>query len=229
MSGNIVYHDRAFQGDGVSVYATTGLSVTYRKTRVGTGLIIRNGSTGLTEAKATERIAKSTTSPTVVSLPSSLIPSSGTTALVSVDMRRYKDEVENTSENVGIQTFEIDNSGDVVSSIDGTGVFLGYEVKESGTVVIKFRYEAADSGINPLSFSAIRTAGPSSPSDVSVDYSAGTRVYRVQIDSLLDSSAYTYKIQAVNGAVTRDIITGKSIQADATGPTAPTSVSAEAW
>ncbi len=55
------------------------------------------------------------------------------------------------------------------------------------------------------------------------------QVIEIDTPALLDSGPYTYKIQASLSAVTDDVLTGVSVTADATGPDAPASATAEAW
>lgn len=237
------FNDAPFSGSGgTSLYATAGTSVRYRNVRVLSGGGRRRrrkgyvkGSGGVHDLSAasvlkTARI-DSATDPTdefTTALPASLIPGSGT-ANVTFDVRRFALNVENESDNFRTVTVEVDSSGDIVAAILGTGTLLNLEVRAGGVVRIRFRYNSVLDGTVPTQFVASRTAGPTSPSDATVSYVSGQAVYEIDTPALSDASAYTYKITAEAGAVTSDILTGISVTADATGPSAPTSGVAEAW
>jgi len=153
-----------------------------------------------------------------------------TTALanttVEFQVRTFKDDVENES-NFRPLTLSFDGSGADVTSIRGSAVFLAAEIRAGGVVRLRFRYTPARSGLQPTSFTAIRTAGPSSPANATTDASTRPATYEIDTPALLDSAPYTYKIQAVSGSTTTDVLTGIVFTADATGPTAPTHGSVE--
>jgi hypothetical protein len=146
-----------------------------------------------------------------------------------VDVRRYKDDVENPSDNYRIAHITTDGSGDSVDAIYGTAYLLYVEKRDGGICRIHFVFEQAIDGLPALTLTAIRTAGPTSPSNVAIDAESGRQTYAIDTPALSDASPYTYKIQAANSAVTADVITDITVTADATGPTAPSAGSGEAW
>ena len=152
--------------------------------------------------------------------------------VIYADVRYCELDVENESFDFRRLNLNIDGNRDEITSILGTASALNNEQRDAGIVRLRFRYKASRNGTQPDTFTAIRTAGPSSPLNAPITRTieAG-RVYLLEIDTptLLDSSAYTYTIQASNGATTKDILTGLTVTADATGPVVPTSDSIEAW
>lgn len=232
-----------FSGEGVSLYATVGTSVQYRNLRVLTGGTRRRRRAGWIKgsggnhdiANAVLKTARrdSVASPgteIVWTLPAEFIPALDTQNAV-FDVRHYKDDVENENTNFGASTVPIDTNGDGQSEILGTAELVSVQTREGGDVRIRFAYTASLDGVQPTIFRAVRTAGPTSPADVEIEIIQGERHLEIDIPGLSDASAYTYKIVAENaeGTVTKDVITGITVTADATGPTAPTSISAEAW
>lgn len=221
---NTMYNHQPFTGQGVSLYITTGTTVKYRRLRLIAGSILRGTEfdCGASSVLKTARLT-SAVSP-VASFSVAKATYAGTT--ISIDVRQYKDGVEN--ETVGYQTITLDGSGDPVAAINGTATLLSTEQRDGGIVRIRFVWLPALTGLQPETFTAIRTAGPTSPANV--DYTAGTGRQLIEIDTpaLSDASPYTYKIRATSGATTSDVLTGISVTADATGPTAPTVV-AEEW
>lgn len=219
-----MFNHAPFSGAGVSVYATIGTTVRYRNIRVISGSIVRGTEfdCGASSVLKTARITSVSSPADDVSFDKT--PYIGQT--VSIDIRTYRDNVEN--EHAGGVTMTLDGSGDPVSSIDGTATLLATEQRDGGIVRIRFIWLPALTGLQPSTFTAIRTAGPSSPANV--DYTAGTGRQLIEIDTpaLSDASPYTYKIRATSGATTSDVLTGISVTADATGPSAPTVV-AEEW
>ena len=215
-----IHNAQPFTGQGVSLYVTIGSTCQYRDQRIDTG-----SSLG-----ADADVAKTARIDSASSPVTSITPtwnSDWEDETVSVDIRTYKDGVENESTNW--RTIAIDGTGDSLATISGTATLLGTQQRDGGIVRIRFAWTPAFTGLQADTFTAIRTAGPTSPADV--EYVAGTGRQLIEIDTpaLSDASPYTYKIQAASGATTLDILTGIAVTADATGPTAPTGLSAEAW
>lgn len=237
------FTDEPFSGEGVSLYATIGRRVQYRDLRILPGGTRRRrragwikGSTGnhdianaVTKTARVDSVADPGTSINWA-LPAAFIPGAGTQN-ASFDVRRYKDHVENESYNFGTITVPIDSAGDGDNQILGSGELISVQIRDDGDVRIRFRYRPAASGIQPTVFKAVRTAGPTSPADVSITAFEDETDLEIEVPSLSDASAYTYKITAENeaGTITLDVITGIQFTADATGPTAPTDGIAEPW
>ncbi len=226
-----VFVDRAFEGEGVSVYASAGTEVKYRSGQCVNGLIVM-GSKGskYTQSPATLRIAKVAYPGTSLNwtIPAELLPSTGQTAFITFDVRHYKADVENLTTNYNTQTIEIDDTGGLLQAIMGTGKVTSQEQRTGGIVRIFFNY-IPKSGQNPDKFRLIRTSGPSSPADQTIPYSNGQRSYRFETTALLDSGPYGFTIRAENsdGSIWKDLVISLSVTADASGPPAATSVETE--
>jgi hypothetical protein len=234
-SDRAVFNARPFEGQGVSVYATVGGAVQYRALRTyhGRGHVLNprhitvKGKAGQPFVRKTSRVA-SAASPEE-SLDWTL-PAAYLDQAVSFDVRTYRDDVENESTAFRTIAAAIDAGGEDVTGILGTATLLSLEVRAGGIVRIRFVYEESRAGVQPTVFRAMRTAGPSSPASSTASYRTGQRLVEIDTPALLDSAPYTYKVRAENtaGTVTLDVLTGIAVQADASGPAAPTEVSTEA-
>lgn len=237
------FTDAPFDGEGVSLYATVGRQVQYRNIRVLPGGTRRRRRAGWIKGTGGNHdIANSVTKTARVdsvadpgssidwTLPAAFTPVSGTQE-ATFDVRRYKDNVENESYNNGTVTVAIDSAGAGDDQILGSATLIAVQIREGGDVRIQFRFNRSSSGIQPTVFKAVRTAGPTSPSDVSISTDDDETDLEIDVPGLSDSSAYTYKITAENaaGTISKDVITGITFTADATGPTAPTAGTAKAW
>lgn len=223
---NTMYAHRPFDGDGYSLYATIGSTVQYRNRRL---LCKQLGSAEL-DFGATN-VTKTARQGTITAGGTWTIPAAYQSQTVTFDVRRYKDDVENNTYNYRTATVAIDGSGDLTTAINGTGTHINTEVLAGGIVKISFRYYKADNGVQPTLYRLTRTAGPTAPTDVTVTKTivVPSEVITFTTGALSDSSAYTFKIVAENDSTTKDLITGLSVTADATGPTAPSTATAEAW
>ncbi len=230
---NYIFPHRPFSGRGVSIYAGVP-PLNYRNMRIiQRKIFLRGGDTfpvGETNITKTSRIGFATGVAGEAITPAvDLSQFNGQT--IAVDIRHFADDVEN--ESVHPQIVTLDVSGESVTEILGTAIELVHEVRAAGVVKIRFRWVPSDDGIQPDLFRIQRTAGPSSPADVTKAIritDSGRGVYEILTPTLSDSSAYTYKIIAENtaGTVTKDLLTGIIITADATGPIAPVSLTIEA-
>ncbi|MBW3538755.1 MAG: hypothetical protein KY476_00645 [Planctomycetes bacterium] len=237
------YNDRPFAGEGVSVYAQLGTGpVTYRNLRLvgarrrrrkpirikGTG-----GVHDLAAASVLKTSRRTSAADPAVSqnwaLPGSWIPAAGTQDVV-FDVRRYADDVENESDNFRPRVVTIDTTGAGNDQILGTATLLDQTPLAGGIVRLRLAYQPHRDGIQPTVFRATRTAGPTIPADATVTVDAGTRLAEIDTPALSDAAPYTYTIRAENaaGTVTKDLLTGVSVTADATGPPAPISGSSRA-
>lgn len=212
---NVIYTAAPFSGQGVSLYVTAGSTVQYREQWADSG-----DSLGVVSSCLKTARVDSAASPVTELSLSGL--SDGTYA---VSIRTFKDDVEN--ESIDFQVVTI-SSGATSDTIDGTATLLNTKKRDGGIVRIRFAWAPAATGLQPELFTAIRTAGPTSPASVDYVPGSGYQVIEVDTPALSDASAYTYKIRATSGATTRDVLTGIIFTADATGPTAPT-VTARSW
>ena len=215
----IIYTAAPFAGQGASLYVSIGTTVQYRDLSLDFGTSLGT----LPDVTKTTRV-DSVSSP-AAGITFAIDPAwLGQT--ISVDVRTFKDDVEN--ESTDFQTIVLDGSGDETSTIDGTAELLDTDIRDGGVVRIRFTWTPGLTGLQPSTFTAIRTAGPTSPSNIVYTAGTGRQVIEIETGTLSDASAYTYKIQAASGATTLDVLTGITFTADATGPTAPT-VTAEEW
>ena len=158
------------------------------------------------------------------------IPAAYASQTFYADVRKCDQDVENESFDFRPLTITLDAGRDEVTEIKGTATLLDNVQYAAGIVRLRFRYHASRIGVQPDTFTAIRTAGPSSPANapITVSVTAGTsEIFEIDTPALLDTSSYTYRIQASQGATTLDILTGITVNADASGPAAPTATAVE--
>lgn len=127
------------------------------------------------------------------------------------------------------QRITLDGGGDggSASTIDGTAIVLAVEKRDGGGLRVRFRYLSAETGLTPDTFTLSRTAGPTSPSDVSTSYQIGARDYTLDVESLTDAGAYTFALKATSGAA-ESTLTTIDFTADASGPGAVQNLTAGA-
>lgn len=219
--GMTVFTAQPFDGSGTSLYVTVGSAVQYRELRV-----ISRSPRPLPAITKTSRVAAA--ADPAVSIEYSL-PAGLASQQIAVDVRRYADDWEQLNDNAYIQTRVLDASRDDDTGILGTAQLLSTEIRAGGIVRLRFRYLPSASGLTPETFTASRTAGPTTPDDVAIVYDSTAPFQEIDTPALSDASAYTYKITAASGAVTLDVLTGITFTADASGPPAPIAGSAEKW
>lgn len=224
------FNDQPFDGQGASLYATTETSIRYRNIRlVGRGRRrarkhwIKGTSGNHDIANAVTKTARVASVAYNTAEISYALPASFASQTAIFDVRHFKDDVENLVSNYRTASVQLDASRDPVTAIHGTATLLSQEKRAGGVVRLRFLYHAALDGVQPTQFVATRTAGPTSPADATVSYSTGQRIVEIDTPALSDASAYTYTIRAENGATTKNVLTGISVTADATGPPAPVS------
>lgn len=220
---------RPFQGQGASLYLASGSidpgadAILFRRQRLAVPFLQGPESTiGGTNVQKTARVGSCSdpTAQIAYTLPGKLA-----NKVVWLQVRTFLSDVENES-NYRPARIELNGSLAAPGSIDGTAELLNQEQRDGGVVRIRFRWIPATTGTQPTQFTAIRTAGPTSPANVVVAVDDSESVYELDTPALLDSAPYTYKIQAAAGSLTKDVLTGITVTADATGPTAPTAGSA---
>lgn len=233
------YNDRPFEGQGLSLYVTPGDRVQYRNLRLlatgrrrhGRRRRAIKGSGGVHNLAAasvlkTARVAHVDHPETEISYP---LPELLASQTVLFDVRHFRDDVENTSDNYRVPSVPLDAELVPVDAILGTATLLDTEIRAGGVCRLRFRYVPSRDGRQPQQFRAVRTAGPSSPANVTITARRGEQIHEIATPALLDSGPYTYKIQALHGGTISDILSGIVFTPDATGPAAPTSATAEAW
>lgn len=220
--GATVFTVAPFAGEGTSLYANRGSAVTYRELRV----IPRRRARAFPAIRKTSRV-DSVLDPTAAF--SYAIPVGWASTDVVFDVRRFRDNVENLATNFDTVKMSLDGSLNDTTGIKGRATLLSPEIRAGGVVRLRFRYHRSESGLDPVSFAWSRTAGPTIPADSTVAFEDGVAVYEVDTAALSDASAYTYKLTAVNGGSSVDLLTGVTFTPDASGPPAATLGSAEAW
>lgn len=225
-NGRPLHNHAPFSGQGVSAYAA-GL---YRNLRlIPQRPFLRQGDTytvGSTNVTKTARIASTTgTAGDEVTLTPDL--SAYNNGTVDIDVRHYKDDVE--CETVHPITVTLDVSGDSEDTINGAYTLLDTEVRTGGIVRVRFHWTEATNGLVVEQFVLSRTAGPTSPTDVT-ETASGSGIYEIDTAALSDASAYTFDVIAENTTESVSRTLGSvTFTADATGPGAPSSVTAEAY
>jgi hypothetical protein len=212
-----IYSHRPFSGEGVSLYLASGATdpgaaaITYRNDRCDLPQSMRTFRTSKTARVASQA------APT----ESFTLDVSGYAGLaVRFQLRPYLDDVE-LEVSQGTRLLILDGDGDDTSGVLGSLVLLETQIRAGGDVRIKTRYTPSLSGLQPESFTAARTAGPTSPANVLVSYTGGDTFIDFDYTGLSSASAYTVKIFATVGVATYDLLTGITFTADTTGPSAP--------
>lgn len=212
-----------FAGSGVSLYAQLGSDLVYRRPLPYRGHVLPAADSPLRAATLSR-----TTRVAFVSAPDTAIdytfPAAWLGQQITLNVRTFADGIEN--DDLNARTLTLNEDGEIVDAILGTAVLIAIEKRDGGIVRIRFAYLPSRDGLPPVTFAGIKTAGTGSVADVSADYVAGTRVYELDTPALTDGEAYTYKIQAVNGSVTADLVPGITFTADGSGPPEPTGLTA---
>jgi hypothetical protein len=226
LDSRAAHNAHPFDGQGASLYVTAGDTVKYRAIRVqnrrrGAG-VCRQGWTG--RNPKTLRVASDTgVSGDQIDFAHDI--SALPAGEYAVDVRHFKGDVENLTDNNGIVRIEIDGSADPVLSVLGTATWLEPEILAGGIVRLRWTWHPSLDGVQPDTFRIDFTAGPTSPSDLTLDVSEGLFEYELLTGALDDASAYTVSLKAELGAVSTTLLSGKTFQADATAPATPTLVS----
>lgn len=224
---------RPFAGQGASLYVGAGSpdpgteSVVFRRVRLRAAHWLQGveSTYGRTSLAKTARVAAVDDPVAAVDYP---LPEALANQVVYLQVRTFRDDVENET-NLRPARIELDGDLESAETIDGTATLLATEIRTGGIVRIRFAWHAARTGLVPTSFTAIRTAGPTSPANASVPATPFVRLVEIDTPALDDSGPYTYKIRAASGATTKDVLTGIVFTADATGPAAPTAPTSEPY
>jgi hypothetical protein len=221
-----------FQGKGASLYLGGGnpdpgaSSILFRNLRAwplrGQFTAGAGSKIGGTNTQKTARVA-SVADPTAAFAYA--VPGTYAGKTLYAQVRTFKDDVENET-TAAPARLVLDGSLNNAAPVTGRARLLRPELRDGGVVRIRFQYFPDPTGLRPLLFRIQRTAGPTSPADVTLNYSAPNTLFEIDTPALSDSAPYTYKLRAENGATTLDLLTGITFTADATGPVAPTAPTA---
>lgn len=212
-----IYGDRPFQTEGVSLYLAADTTdpgasaIVYRNLRFDNPQSFRNFRTDKTSRVDFEAAP-------ATSMDVDLSASAGQS--IRLQLRPCLDDVE-LEVAQGTQLLTLDGSGDDVTGVAGSLVLLETELRAGGDVRIRTRYTPSTAGVQPTSFTASRTAGPTTPANVTVSYSGGDVYLDFDFTGLSSASAYTVKIFATASATNYDLLTGITFTADNAGPSAP--------
>ncbi len=213
-----MYGSRPFSGEGASLYLASGVTdpgpgaIVYRNHRIDTPRWL-----GTLRTDKTNRVASVAEPTDEITYDASALASK----VLRVQVRPYLDDVELETIS-GTKVITLDGSGDDATGVAGEMLLLATELRDGGGVIIRTRYTPSLSGVQPTSFAAVRTAGPTSPTSVTATYGEGFVFYDFEFTALSSASAYTFKITGTNGVTTTDLITGISVTVDTDGPPAPT-------
>lgn len=214
---------RSFSGQGVSVYASTSLPIQYREMVLlnrHAPQLVMNGASISTRIGSASGTAGNVVSPEVDL-------SAYSSGSVYLDVRHFRDNVE--SEVTHPQLITLDGDGEQVAAIRGAVEVTLIEARAAGVLRIHFTYTASSNGTQPETFELRRTAGPTSPDDLSIEANPvlATGDYIFETEALDDTDVYEFSIYGVvaDPAIEQVLATLEDVQADASGPPAPESVS----
>lgn len=224
-SGHAIDNAQPFAGQGASLYVTAGETVRYRRMRIAPRgrTVLRQGWSGR-NPKTTRVAVEAGVSDDTITFDWPLPPALADTAL-AVNVRHFRDGHEHLSiESVPLT---VDAVQEPVLEILGAAKWLMPEQRSGGVLRLRWRWLPSMDGVQPDQFRVEFTAGPDSPSDITLPIVDGVFEYATNTGPLLDSGPYTVRLSAESGATTAVLFTG-DVQADATGPAAPTLISARA-
>jgi hypothetical protein len=228
-----VFGHRPFQGNtvGSALYASlpNGNAVVYRNRRVFLGGQNPIGFSsafplGATNVQKTAAIAFAT-SPAD---PSVSVPTSWHSSTVLLNVRTHECDCENEQLS-GERSYTFDGSGNLVTQILGTATLTLSQKMDAGGWLFRFVYVQSTDGVQPVAFALHRTAGPTSPADVTTTFNASQRTYSLEVNGLTNAGAYTFEINAVNGSTSVVLLSGLNITADAAGPAAVSGLTAQEY
>jgi hypothetical protein len=217
-----VFVHRPFQGQGASVYAGIG-QPRYRKPRmmpdrpIPLEMAFTSDKTAriASEAGTGELAIDATLSDELIDNPN-----------VAIDVRHYRDDVENDS--CRPQLVSVDSSGDGEDVISGRAILiLPVELRDGGGIRIHFRYEH-DRG-TPARFRLTCLSGPTSPDDVEVTYTVPGR-YEADVAAVdVSDGDYEFELSIEDdpGDVTLTLLPLIEVTVETSGPDAPTILTAE--
>ena len=154
------------------------------------------------------------------------LPAEYTSTTFWAQLRTFEGGLENPS-IYGAQRISVDSDQEQSNTIDGSAFVTAIQKRDAGGLRVRFEWLPAITGIQPTQFTLTRTAGPTSPADVTVAVSSVPTAYQIDVASLTDAGAYTFNLVAENGAVTKTLAV-VNFTADAAGPSSVTGLSAAA-
>lgn len=113
--------------------------------------------------------------------------------------------------------FKTDVGGDGDPQIYGIGILDSTEKRDDGVVRLYFSYYGRRDGLQPEQFVVSKTAGTPTVADVEVPY-IGDGQYWADLAGMANGDTATFQIVAENGTVSKTLVTGIVVTADAAGP-----------
>lgn len=230
----IVLGNRPFaDGIGASLYIGTAgeESINYRRNRISqhnspfwplSTSIIDPGAETVPKCQAVAQVT-SPTAQLTFDLPPEMFDST-----VWYQVRTFKDDRENDS-IYRPRSLTTDENGDTVNVIVGTATLVSIQPRDNGGVRVRFNWTASRNGVQPKSFSLVKTAGGGTVPTVTATAYVGKREYTIDVDGLADGVTYTFSLTATRGATTITLLTGLTCLVDASGPGEVTGLVAEAY
>ncbi|QDT95562.1 hypothetical protein [Gimesia aquarii] len=224
-----LFHHRPFAGGlGAALYVGIGApdAIRYRRGMILDGCdfqVFRN-SDFLFGAAAVQKTLYVETIKSPTAQFSYTIPSVYFGQDIYIQVRTHEADIENES-IYRTQKLQVDGSGNAVNQILGSGRILRVEIRDGGTIRIRFVYDSVRDGLQPTQFVITKTAGPGSVDPVAVTHT-GKRFYEADIPGLLDATTYTFQLVAENGPTTA-LLDSVSATADASGPPPISNLTAE--
>lgn len=222
---DLVFIHRPFAGSlGASLYVGAGeVSINYRRNRILDGadsLLVITGVTNLGAASfpKSQAVGK-VTSPTAAinyTLPAGLLNTE-----VWGQVRTFANDYENETV-FRPRRLTTDGSGNPVGQILGRAKLIEAHVRDSGGMRLRFNWIPNRDGVQPATFSVVKTAGGGTVPTVTVSAVTGQREYSISVPSLSDGVTYTFALHAANGLVSATLLSGISFTAVASGPGAVT-------
>lgn len=234
LAKHMIFNNKPFSGRGASLYASVGSgpgvdpgpdSIRFRKLRIlgsgrhlqGTGFSLGGG---LIKTTRIDHVADP------VKQFAYTIPAGWLNRIVWLQVRTHWDDCENTS-NADPYRLDLTAGGAEDPHIHGTGVILSAEKHDGGIYRLRVSYTPVNHGTQPALILIRKSAGPGSLADVSSNYFADTRIYQLDTVALTNATSYTFQAIAKNGSVEL-ILDSITFTADASGPPAPTGLTARA-
>jgi hypothetical protein len=225
------FFHRPFAGStvGAALYASTpgGDQVVYRNRRIFARNAIGFSSQfplGGAVVQKTAALAFAT-SPAMLSLA---VPSAWYSQQLLLNVRTHECDCEDEKLD-GERVFAFNGSGVIVQQILGTARLTSSTKLDGGGWQFVFVYVQSSDGVQPAQFVLSRTAGPTTPANVTTNFSASQRTYQLSVNGLTNAGAYTFEISAVNGGTSAVLLSGINITADSAGPAAVSGLTASEY
>lgn len=218
----ILNTNRPFDGDGVKMYVggPDASDIQYRPNQ-----IVSQNYAPLIYPTSNDVSVATVLSPNAEDTISYTLPAELVGEKLWYQLRTFKDDYENDS-IFRPKRLETDDGGDGDDTIYGTAAVVGLQKLDGGGVRITFVWRPVRDGLQPDTFNVVKTSGTGTIADVEVSV-LGSGEYSAEVEGLSDGVDYTFRIDAVNGAVTVALVSGIEFTGDSAGPPAVTNAAIE--